>query len=334
MMAVSSSSSISSISTNNTFESEPAAQRPAQLPAGSLTATASTASATTITTTTTVRFFTPEKTAHLHERGYVVIPGVVADPAFCRSLRDALFAQSSHPDPTVKPTAPTTPSHGIDRLWPHTQALWDARQHHDVAACFAEYWRCDPADLLVSFDGSNTFRAEEYEGAESIFWAHTDQGRPDRGKEPLDGRCLQGFLNLEDCDGDNDGGLVVWSGGHRAWEGYYRVHDRETGRGNFYRYPREYIQEIQIDGRQYLDDADPAKTADRPFPMPRVRVRAKAGDMVFCFLTAEDATKRATAFAENRMTSHWPAGGQVKLFPSFRESKQVKDGSWKRRWRE
>ncbi|KAI9343269.1 hypothetical protein DFJ73DRAFT_961169 [Zopfochytrium polystomum] len=346
------------------------------------------------------RFFTPDRVAHLHEHGYVLIPGVVADPAFCQSLRDALFAQVAHWDPSLTPASPsrwksdTLPAgtiHGIDRLWPHTQALWDARQHPNVAACFAEYWDCDPRDLVVSFDGSNTYvgtREEREEGvgvggsrkrkssgsAAAGFWAHSDQGRPDpkknRGAEPLDGKCLQGFLNLVDCDGDNDGGLVVWRGGHRAWRGYLAAHPEEEAKGNWLKYPVEYIEEIQVDGRKYLGDKDPAKSADKPFPMPRVRVRAKAGDMVFwysktphqndfpalrnpaapagrdraviyvcmCprrFLTEQDTTKRVKAFAENRMTSHWPAGGQVKLFPaSFRAYTKERAAEQKRKLEE
>ncbi|KAI9353316.1 hypothetical protein DFJ73DRAFT_828204 [Zopfochytrium polystomum] len=321
------------------------------------------------------RFFTPDRIAHLNEHGFVVIPGVVADPAFCQSHRDALFEQVALWDPTLTPDAPSRwtkaslPAgtiHGIDRLWPHTQTLWDVRQHPNVAACFAEYWDCDPTDLVVSFDGSNTYAGTQFVGAEeglgeeyssreaaAGFWAHSDQGRPDPkqngGAEPLEGKCLQGYLNLVDSDGDNDGGLVVWQGGHRAWRGYLKANPKEKGKGNWLKYPLGFILEIQADGRKYLDDTDPAKSSGLPFPMPRTRVRAKAGDMVFWFsktphmndaparrnvtapegrdraviyvcmcprrfLTDEDTTKRALAFAENRMTSHWPAGGQVKVF--------------------
>jgi hypothetical protein len=233
-----------------------------------------------------------------------------------------------------------------------------------VVSCFAEYWKTSPEDLITSFDAFNYYLAASIKQA-SKCWGHTDHGAYS-DHEPLDGLCLQGLLNIEDCTGDNDGGLVVWDKAHRAWKGYFQKNPSSKTEGNWFKYPTEYLEEISQDGRKYLQPSDPDAKKAEPLPMVRTRVRAPAGAMVFWYSktphqndapfrrvpnvplgrdrvavyasmapkryqTQNDIKKRKTAFFENRQTSHWPGGDQTKLFPqSFRtyssEKYQIQKG--------
>lgn len=306
-------------------------------------------------------WMTKERLDFLNDNGYLVIPNVTT-PEFCAQVKAGLLEFIKAWDPKLTPDNPAAwvadniPAgtiHGINRFAGQTQAQWDVRQHPNVAACFAEYWNVRPQDLVTSFDGFNFILAASVKRANGC-WGHTDHGATSAGQEPLDGRCLQGLLNIEDCTGDNDGGLVVWRHGHRAWLGHFQKNPSAKTEDNWYKYPEAYLAEIEKDGKAYLQPNDPAKNLPGPFPMDRVRVRAPAGALVVWFsktphqndspfrrnqaapapkdrvavyvcqaprrhLTPRDVKRREKAFKEFRQTSHWPCANQVKfLNPNMR----------------
>lgn len=307
-------------------------------------------------------WFTVERRNFLETHGYLVVPDV-ADGAFCERIKENLleFMQAwdpklttDHPENWTADSMPAGTLKGINRLASQLQAQWDVRQHPNVVACFAEYWQEEPGNMVSSMDAFNFVLAAASKRA-SGNWGHTDHGLPKAGMaQPLDGRCLQGFLNLVDCTGDNDGGLIVWDKGHRAWQGFWSHHEELQTTDNWFVYPPAYLQEIEQDGRKYLQPEDAEAASTEPVPMQRIRVRVPAGSMVFwysktphqneapfrrdknqaighdravvyvcqcprSFMTQKDQKNREKAFKEHRQTSHWPAGGHVKLFPqSFR----------------
>lgn len=310
--------------------------------------------------------FTSEHFASLKDHGYVVIPNVVEQPVLDKCVADLLKVFAIW-DPELTPgnpsawnsdAAPAGTIHGINRLCAQMQAQWDIRQHPRVVQAFADYWnqaypskksKYLPSNMVTSMDGFNFYLAESVKRASNC-WGHTDQGNATA--QPLSGLCVQGFVNLIDCTGDNDGGLVVWDRGHRAWQGYWRRHPEVQTEDNWHKYPETFLKEIETNGRRYLSPSDPSydETSSQAFPMPRVRVRAPAGALVLwysktphqndvpfnrnpkaapgkdraaiyvcqcpkTFLESADIKRRTKAFHENRQTSHWPAGGQVKIFP-------------------
>jgi ectoine hydroxylase-related dioxygenase (phytanoyl-CoA dioxygenase family) len=102
-------------------------------------------------------------------------------------------------------------------------------------------------------------------------WAHTDQGTL---QYPFE--CIQGQLTLFDClDPKNDGGLVVWEGSHLAHKRFFELHPEIKVKGNWHKFDEAYIQEIERDGGRYLEEK-----AEKPRPMPRVHVTAKAGSVI------------------------------------------------------
>lgn len=310
------------------------------------------------------KMFTREKYMFLKRHGYVVVDGV-ADQDFCdriyRSMIDYYRTWNSaldtdDPSTWTSSNLPTGTIHGIDRISGQLQFQWDVRQHPSVVQCFVDYWslvrRTDysPEDMVVSMDSFNFYHMGTVPRSHTRRWHHTDQGRPSEdGSEPLDGYCLQGYLNLVDSTSPNDGALIVWDGANRAWRGYWDMYPDEKDHENWYIYPTEYISEIQKDGRRYLQSTDRLLTYDREIPMRCTRVGAKQGSMVFWYsktphencspsytrqqypvhdravvyvcmcpkeyLTERDISRRRKAFYEKRQTNHWPAGGQVKLFP-------------------
>lgn len=310
--------------------------------------------------------FTKEHREFLMEHGYVVIPNVV-DQVFCEKCIEDLKKVISIWDETLttkNPSAwspeklPAGTAYGINRLVAHSQAQWNVRQHPRVVQCFAEYWssgvnKYQLDEMVTSMDAFNFYLAASIKSP-SPFWAHTDQGR--HSKSVLDGKCLQGLVNLISCEGDNDGGLVVWDKGHRAWRGIFEKYPYGGGKGNFYRYLESTMKHIEQDGREFLAREDSLANSEDPVPMKRIRVRAPAGALVLWFsmtphqndapfmrnpsapfgrdraavyvcmcpkpylVLPKDTKKRKMAFEENRQTSHWPAGGQVEVFSllSFR----------------
>lgn len=320
------------------------------------------------------KWITGERFDFLCEHGWLVVPGVVS-AADCDRARAEMIAaleacnpalNRSDPSTWTSTSAPPGTIHGINRLYGHLPFQWRLRQHPNVAEIYTEYWRIcrrsselgedfTAKDLVVSFDAFNYYRAEQRRVRPSAGggWCHTDQGPHPPGAEPLAGWCLQGYVNLEDSMGPNDGTLVVYDKGHRAHGGYFRCvpipEAQKASKTNWHRFNESWLAEVSTaGGRRYLDDCDPERHgSDRVF-MARTRVHAPKGAMVLWFsktphenqapfplepgapvrdravqyicmtprdaLTARDISARRQGWEEQRQSNHWASAGQFSLF--------------------
>jgi len=199
-------------------------------------------------------------------------------------------------------------SHGIIQHYAlgQEQFVWDMRMEESVINIFAQIW--GTRKLLVSFDGANLSRPSQINRPDKK-WEHVDQG-----PKKLGFQCIQGSVNLLDC-GEEDGGLVVYDGSHKLHTAFFEAHT-EAKHGDWYLFCRE---------KGELDFYASCK---------QIKVCAKAGDMILwdsrtvhyatrptgkrnrsviyiCMTPAEWAhetaiKKKKKAFADKRMTTHWP----------------------------
>jgi hypothetical protein len=130
--------------------------------------------------------------------------------------------------------------------------------------------------------------------------------------------------------------------------------DKGAADGNWVRYTHEalekagadptFLAKIESDGRNWLSPDDPLFNSQEPVPMRTTKVRAPVGSMVFWYsrtphencapkpsgnhraviyvcmapskwLTEKDIANRVAAWEKKIPTSHWPCGGQTKVFP-------------------
>lgn len=320
------------------------------------------------------KWITGERFDFLVEHGWLVVPGVVSD-AECDLARSEMVAALEACNPALDRTnaatwtsgsAPPGTIHGINRIYGHLPFQWRLRQHPNVAELYTEYWRvCKQTsatrveftaqDLVVSFDAFNYYRAEQRRLSPSSAksWCHTDQGPHPPGMEPLGGMCLQGYVNLENSMGPNDGTLVVYDKGHRAHAGHFRTlpiaEVRKARETNWHRFDHEWLEDISTrGGKEYLEDSDPERHGSDPVIMARTRVHAPKGAMVLWFsktphenqapfrldpdapmrdravqyicmtpkseLTERDNTARRKGWEEQRQSNHWASAGQFSLF--------------------
>ena len=215
----------------------------------------------------------------------------------------------------------------------HQQFVWDIRQHPAVVAIFAELWKSEPRDLLVSYDAINIQRPIEYLATVGITghtdrfneeWHHIDQSAGVRGRV-----CVQSFVNLNTTN-DGDGCLIVYPNSHKLHEQlctspglrvshdplqWIRLHERER------RWYRERgckpLRVVAPRGSLVMWDSRTVHTAGTAQPG-----RANKGQFRYvvyvCYLPRSLASEQELAhkrrlFMKARMTSHWPIG-HVKVF--------------------
>ena len=207
----------------------------------------------------------------------------------------------------------------------HAQYMWDLRQNPKIIRVFAQLWKCDPEELLVSFDGVSYHMPPEITGSGwargQRHWFHTDQSylTPDF-------QCVQGWVTGYDVRA-GDATLAFLEGSHRYHEEIQRRFEIDDKK-NWYK-----LNEEQMD--VYVKDHNCVS----------VRIQCPAGSLVLwdsrtihcgtqamkerpavnfrniaylCYQPRSHTTekllaKKRKALDEMRMTSHWP--GKVTLFP-------------------
>ena len=307
------------------------------------------------------RVFSEASLAFLEANGYVVIPGVV-DSDTCDKVAKNLLESYKLWDPELHPDNPShwlqknrPPGdiHGITRIFGHLQGQWDIRQHPRVAQVFGEYWNVKPDELFTSFDAFNFYNADytPRQGAKTGgYWCHTDLGAGTTGAAA---RCVQGYVTVEDSTNPTDGTLVVWAKGHRLHRRYFELHPEAAreSKGDWYRFPEEFMLRMEQDCREYLSDGDPEKNSPHPVPAPRTFVHAPKGALVLwrsstphmnrpphfrqgqpsphhrlvvyvcqaprSFATEKDLKLRKKAWEEQMQASNWPANNKCKIFPKY-----------------
>jgi hypothetical protein len=263
----------------------------------------------------------PAWVVQLRDKGYAVVPGVLSD-AEC----EAVFAKvkvffAAHGVDLSARNAPKYPNiHGIVQHMGvgHSQAVWDVRLNQRVQDVFARLYGTN--DLLVSFDGLCVMQPWRRFGTKS--WLHFDQGPRRQGRH-----CIQGYVNILDSSDATSGSLSVVPGSHLKHADFWR------------RFPDAAAKAGSNDWYKLANDEQRSF-----FDGEAVRVHGPRGSLVLwdsrtlhqnmpasdepknwrcvvytCYQPRSLATdrllaKKAAAFDDYRMTTHWPAE-QIKLFP-------------------
>jgi len=304
--------------------------------------------------------FTPEYKQSLETDGFVVIPNIVPDDICDAAAANLIESYKlwdedlcvDNPSYWLQKNRPAGDVHGITRIFGHRQGQWDIRQHPRVARAFAEYWRVNPDELLTSMDAFNFYNSNftPRGGRVGSYWCHTDLAAGSTGEVA---RCAQGYVTLIDSMGPNDGTLVVWAKGHRIHKRYFELHPEEAkkSKDNWYRFPEEFMQRMELDCREYLSDDDPEKNSPTPVPAKRTCVHAPKGALVLwrsatphmnrppvkvdgqpdphhrlvvyvCqaprkYATPKDFELRKRAWETQMQMSHWPGFKRSKIFPKY-----------------
>jgi len=286
-----------------------------------------------------VPIFTNENSQQLAKNGYTVVKNVIPKELCERGKQEIQdYLQSWNPNIGINndwkmTDLPVGTIHGINRNHAHMKTHWEIRAHPHVMRVFSKIHGTCPCQLITSLDSWNFYSAAK--SSKCGFWAHTDQ------KTEYPNLMVQGLVCLEDCSGDNDGGLVVWDKSHRIHAGYFKEKNISL-KDNWYKYPEEDTHLIENDGSRWLSNNDPEKCSK--VPMKRIRVKAEQGDLVLwdsrtahqnqppqkggrdryvmyvceadCnLLTEKDIKVKQKAWETLGMTSHWPVSF-VKMFPA------------------
>ncbi|EFA84659.1 hypothetical protein PPL_01649 [Heterostelium album PN500] len=262
----------------------------------------------------------PDWRKHLYHNGWAVVRDVIPTER-CKVYSDSFWDWIENFNTGVKRNSKKSwetgswPSsiHGIlqNYAFGQNQFVWDIRSEQPIIDVFTQVYNTD--QLLVSFDGGNLSKPVKKQDKD---WYHFDQGSNKFGF-----RCVQGFLNLNDCQ-DNDGGLILYQGSHLKHDQYFT----ETGidsKGDWYKF------EVEPNELSYFKDCK------------KIKVNCNIGDIVLwdsrtihyaCAPTSDkcrmvvyvsyqpasliseaDLAKKINCFNEKRMTSHW-AAENIKMF--------------------
>jgi len=289
-----------------------------------------------------VGVLTDEHLAQLNQYGYCVIERVLTpDEARATLTGIEQFIRTLLPGKgLVKPPG----VHGICKHeGGHLRVVWEhVRLNPRVQRVFCDYWGCEPSELLTSFDGFRYLPAHrktqpQYAPQRVLdlsgeSWAHYDQTLATAGCDPRTKRPyenLQGSASLSDHTGG--GGFLVYPGSHELLPELWR---RYQWKDNFYILPKDVLQQIQTDARQFYPAGHPLRSHPVAVPIRPVVVHQPAGSLTLwrnvihqsvesnsfsvdpsCVAyaamgpvsraTPRDLQKRAAAFRDNRMTSHW-----------------------------
>lgn len=108
----------------------------------------------------------------------------------------------------------------------HAQVCWDLRQNPKCADVFASLWKCNPEDLLVSYDGFSFGMPPEVTKRgwnQHHTWYHTDQSYTRNAFE-----CVQSWVTALDVE-DGDATLAFLEGSnklHKAFADHFKCTDK------------------------------------------------------------------------------------------------------------
>ncbi|EGG23970.1 hypothetical protein DFA_06108 [Cavenderia fasciculata] len=262
----------------------------------------------------------PEWRKHLYEHGWAVVPKVVAVEQ-CEQYRSKFwdwlegFKTGIKRNSSSSWTNANWPSqiHGIFQHYAlgQEQFVWDIRSEQAIIDVFTQVYNTD--QLLVSFDGGNLSRP----GHSSKPWAHFDQGSSKMGF-----RCIQGFLNLMDCQ-DTDGGLVVYDKSHLVHDKFFTESGIDS-HGDWYKFDEQpetlpifkNCKMVKVNcnvGDVVLWDSRTIHYAVHPTSRS-CRMVVYVSYQPASLISEADLRKKQQCFYEKRMTSHW-ASENIKMFP-------------------
>jgi len=265
----------------------------------------------------------PEWLQQLEEQGYAVVDNVLTEGE-CARLRvdfDAYMRACGVPaNPRLRDLPDGSP-HGIIQCAieiGHAPFAWNVRTHPRVVGVFEQLYGTN--DLLTSFDGACYMPADYY--GSGRLWTHVDQSHRKAGR-----RCVQGYVNLGDSRDAHCGSLGVVPGSHlrhsafaaqfgtgsaKDWRKFGTDEERAfMERGKLTRVHGGVGSLVLWDSRTAHQNMCPV----RPQAGETTRVRRV---VYTCFqprawCSAANLRKKQKAFAEYRMTTHWPAS-KIELF--------------------
>lgn len=257
----------------------------------------------------------------LDKQGYAVVPGVLDDAA-CDAALAGLSDFFAGLGCNMNERNALSNIHGIYQHYGigHSRAIWDVRSAAAVAAPFERIYGTN--DLLVSFDGFSLMLPQR-RFAKNKWWFHMDQSARCAGRQ-----CVQGYVNLTDSSTDNSGSLLVLPGSHRRFGEFFEHFPamRDKAKGDWCKLENDEQRKffgteptrvhgprgslVLWDSRTVHQNIGPAcapSDAQR-----RCVVYVCYQPRAWC--SKADLKKKQKAFAEYRMTTHWPAL-KVRLFP-------------------
>ena len=259
----------------------------------------------------------------LERNGYAVIPNVVSATECDRTITDMWrWLQRLNPfiDPEdsqtwksrdKKPNWPLN-THGILQHYEvaHQAFAWKIRRHKRVRHVFEMLWGDN--DLLSSFDGVCIMKQSPTVQRDRQ-WLHTDQAKNKVGMQ-----CIQGLVNLN-AVGPHSATLTVKAGSHKLHSDVMR---HQHGNKDWCKYTPDQLAMLQGcplvrvqggKGSMFLWDSRAAHCnayATRP-NLPRHVIYTCYQPRALA--TAANLRKKAEAYRNYRVTSHWPAA--FSLFP-------------------
>ena len=274
----------------------------------------------------------------LDEFGVAIIPNILSDEE-CQSMNTGIwdtleYLTADWEKPISRNNTDTWremkylyPKHSmLIQNWSigHSQHIWDVRQNPKIVDVFANIWKCEREQLLVSFDATSfhlppeTTKLGWYRGND---WFHSDQSYLDNSF-----KCVQGWVTGYDIN-EGDATLSFLESSN-CYHKDFQERFNTTEKDDWYKLNDEeksfYIQEksctpkrlkcpkgslVLWDSRTIHCGSECLKS--RSVPNFRNVVYVCYEPRTRC--TDKKIMKKQDAFNKLRMTTHWPC--KVKLFP-------------------
>lgn len=297
---------------------------------------------TTMNTYTFDKYLATQDTVKevLNQYGVAIIPSLLNEEE-CQEMNQGMWDTLGHLTQTwetpIRKENPNSwremrklyPSHSmLMQHWSvgHAQYIWNLRQHPKIIHVFAHLWKCDPHDLLVSFDGVSYHMPPEITGYgwdRGKHWFHTDQSYLS-----TDFQCAQGWITGYNVD-KGDATLAFLEGSHKyhaELQQRFQINDKKNwfklNEEHMHVYVNEYTcipVRIQCPaGSLVVWDS---RTIHCGIQSLKERPYANFRNIAYlCYqprshTNAKLLAKKRKALNEMRMTSHWP--GKVTLFPKY-----------------
>lgn len=211
---------------------------------------------------------------HLLEHGCVIVTGVLS-PEECKEMQDGALAamaeitknmsvafDSSDPS-TWSALSNLLPLHGLIFQWygtAHAPYMWALRQNPNVLRVFCEIYKCEPEDLLSSFDGvSIAAPAKRLPKTGTDKWFHVDNNPKDHGMDAHGNYhrdTVQSWITSNNV-GANDATLKLIPRSHQLAKELYEKFKPES-KGDFYILSEAELEYVKARGYEEVRVACPA----------------------------------------------------------------------------
>lgn len=198
------------------------------------------------------------------------------------------------------------------------QAIWDIRLSSGVQSVFEEMYGDN--DLLSSTDGF-CWMSPLYKGNDRS-WLHVDQSHHKLGR-----RCIQGYVNITSSHDASSGSLYVVPGSHNKHTAMANRQRCQANGKDWFKFNDEERlllggEAVRVHGgvgSLVLWDSRTAHCNIAPERSTPMEQRKERCVVYVCmqpraWCSKANLAKKARAFDNFRMTTHWPAS-KIELFP-------------------